>query len=354
MAEALREWGPALLAWVVLASRGLGGSPARRRVRWVLFGLACSLTAQIPLIYAALGDGHLARLLSHAGMVFAAWAGQEFMSVLTGHPRGARWQAWWAGGTFGVMCLLFALMPDLRPQSAWVMEYCLVYAAAQLPALLTVIGLGARYARAAGDAAIRASLWLVVAGTALALLYLLNKSALAVAPRLGTTFGFGRTVLPSKILPTTAYLLVLIGAALPAVVGWRRRHRQFRRLGPLWQALYRADPSIALDPPGGPDVLVLRDLRLRLYRRVIEIRDGLLALQPYRCPEVAARTEADGAAAAEAAVIAAALTARADGATPVNRPAGVTGGTDLAEDTEFLAEVSDVYRRLSRSARPGR
>ncbi|AXB42863.1 MAB_1171c family putative transporter [Amycolatopsis albispora] len=349
MAEAVREWAPALLAWVLLVSRGRGGDPARRRVHWVLFGLACSLTAQLPPVYAALGDGHLARLLSHAGMVLAAWAGQEFMAGLTGHARGARWQAWWAAGAFALMCRLFALMPDLRPQSPWVMEYCLVYAAAQLPALLTVIGFGLRYAREAGDAVLRVSLRLVVTGTALCLLYLLNKSILAVAPRLDASFAFGRTVLPSKVLPTTAYLLVLLGAALPAAAGWLRRHRQFRRLGPLWRALYRADPAIALDPPGVPDVLVVRDLRLRLYRRVIEIRDGLLALRPYRSPG-----SATGTAAAEAAAIAAALRARDGGVPPADRPVDVAGGADLAGDTEFLAEVSDVYRSLSRSARPGR
>ncbi|MBP2183404.1 MAB_1171c family putative transporter [Amycolatopsis magusensis] len=349
----MREGGPALLAWVVLLSRGRGGGLARRRARWVLLGLACSLTAQIPVVYAAIGDlagvSHAARLVSHAGMVFTAWAGQEFMAGLTGRARGTRGQAWWAGGAFAVMCLLFVSLADIRPETPRVMEYCLVYAAAQLPALLAVIASGARYARETHDAVLRTGLRLIVAGTALSLLYLLNKSILAVTPRLDSAFPFGRTVLPSKVLPTTAYLLVLLGAALPAVTGWLHRHRLYRRLGPLWTALYRAEPSIALDPPRTPDALVVRGLRLRLYRRVIEIRDGLLALQPYRCPEVAARTRHAGAAATEAAVVAAALEARAGGATPLARPAGVAGGTDLAEDTEFLAQVSDAYRKLSTS-----
>lgn len=363
MGEALRGWGPAVLAWVLVANLGRGDDAARRRVRWVLLGLACSLTAQIPFVYDGLGGlagwPHAARLVSHAGMVFTAWAAQEFMAVLNGRPRGPRWQAWWAAGAFTVMCLLFATLPDLLPQSPRVMEYCLVYAAAQLPALLTVIGLGVRYARQAHDRVIRASLLLVVAGTALALLYLVNKSVLAAAPRLAFEFPLGRTVPLSKILPTTAYLLVLIGAALPAGFGWWRRYRLFRRLGPLWRALYRADPAIALDPPAVPDALVLRNLRHRLYRRVIEIRDGLLALQPYRSAEAGAaaraRTAACGLddrkaeAAVEAAVVAAALAARAAGTPPGPPPAVVSGGTDLDADTEYLSRVSAAYRDLCRS-----
>jgi hypothetical protein len=367
MGEALRQWGPAALAWVLVLTRARGGGALRR----VLLGLACSLTAQVPAVYALAGQvtgvSHAARLISHAGMVFTAWAAQEFLARMNGLPRGPRWQPWWAAVAFGSMCVVFAALPDLLPQSPWVMEYCLVYAAAQAPALCAVVGLGLRQARRAQDRTIRVSLRLVVAGTALGLLYLLDKSVLAVAPRAGFEFPFGRSLLPAKILPTTAYVLVLVGAALPATLGWLHHYRLHRGLGPLWWALYRADPTIALDPPSVPDVMVLRHLRLRVYRRVIEIRDGLLVLQPYRCPAVAtaarARAVATGLsgraleAAVEAETVAAALRSRLTAAAPVPRSGPITGGVDLADDTAFLTQVSAVYRqsdkRLGRSGHLG-
>lgn len=362
MGEMVRQGGPAVLAWALLLTRRRGDDGARRCVRWVLLGLACSLTVQVPTVYAALGQlsgvSYMARLISHAGMLFTAWAAQEFMARMNGLPRGPRWHAWWIATAFALMCVLFAALPNLLPQSPWVMEYCLVYAAGQVPALATVIQLGLRYARQAHDPAVRTSLRLVVTGTTLALLYLLNKSILAMAPRLDFEFLFGRTPLPSKVLPTTAYLLVLVGAALPATLGWLHRYRMYRRLGPLWRALYRADPRIALDPPMMPDVLVLRHLRLRLYRRVIEIRDGMLALQPYRTPDITATAYTHAAAsgltgraleaAAEAEVVAAALRSRATNTPPTTHPTLVTGGADLVDDTMFLSHVSDAYRVTSR------
>lgn len=362
MGEVLLQ-GAAVLAWMLVLTRRRGDG-ARSCVQWVLLGLACSLTAQVPTVYAALGQlsgvSYLARLISNGGILFTAWAAQEFMARMNGLRRGSQWHAWWAATAFTLMCVLFATLPNVLPPSSRGMEYCLVYAAGQLPAFATVVFLGLRYARQAHDPAVRASLCLVVTGTTLALLYLLNKSILAMAPRLDFEFAFGRTLLPSRALPTTAYLLVLAGAALPATLGWLHRYRLHHRLGPLWRALYRADPAIALDPPVVPDALVLRHLRLRLYRRVIEIRDGLLALQPYRTSGIATTARAHAAAtgltgraleaAVEAAVVAAALRSRAAGTPPTTRPASVTGGSDLVDDTVFLSQVSHAYREVIRAS----
>ncbi|NUT98512.1 MAG: hypothetical protein HOY78_41535 [Saccharothrix sp.] len=366
MGDAARQWGPAVLAWAVLLTRR-GGTGGRRCLRWVLAGLACSLTAQIPLVAVALsqvtGSDDFSRWVNHAGMLLTAWAGQEFMARMNGYPHGPRWQAWWAGTGFAVMCVFFAATPDLRPQSPWVMEYCLAYAAAQLPAFAAVVVLGLRHARRAADRVLRTSLHLVVAGTALGLLYLANKTILAMGPRLDVEFAPSRTAVARQALPTTAYLLVLVGSALPTALGWLHHYRLHRRLGPLWRALYRAEPAIALDPPRVPDVLVLRNLRLRVYRRVIEIRDGLLALQPYRDPAVTQAAHDQATAygltdrhrevVVEATAVTIALRARAGGTRhvpPASSPTSTVGGADLAEDTAFLAAVSRAYRR--RADRP--
>ncbi|WP_199443147.1 MAB_1171c family putative transporter [Umezawaea beigongshangensis] len=361
MGELLRQWGPPVLAWALFLTRRRSEDGARRCVRWVLLGLAVSLTALVPAVYAAIGrltgDPDLGRLIGHGGMLFVAWAAQEFLARLTGLPRGPRWHARWVAGAFSVLCLLFALAPDLRPQSPWVLEYCVVYAAGQAPAFGNVVRLGLRYARAASDPALRAGLRLVAVGTTGALVYLVHKAVLTASARFDFPHPLGQTALVGKVLPVTAHLLVLLGTVTPALLHWSQRYRLYRQLRPLWHALYRADPAIALDPPAVADLLALRDLRLRLYRRVIEIRDGLLALQPYRDAGVAdaARARAAGAglrgqrleAEVEAATVAAALRARALGTPPAEPEIRVAGGDDLDSDTAFLGRVARAYRAHS-------
>jgi hypothetical protein len=356
--ELLRQYVPPVVAWAAFAVRGPGEDLGRRYVRRILLGLAISLSALTPAGHAVInwvaGTHDLPRLVGHAGMLLVAWAAQDLMAYLTGLGR-SRWHTWWIGGMFAVMCVLFALTPNLFPQSPWVFEYVVAYVVAQTPAFVNVIRLGLRYARAADTAVLRVALGMVAVGAAFGLLYLVNKAVLAASPRFEFAYPLGRTVVVSKLLPTSADLLVLAGAVLPALVSWVGRYRQYRRLGPLWRDLYRADPAIALDPPAVPDLLTLRNLRLRLYRRVIEIRDGLLALRPYRDPAVAAMardraTEAglagqDREAAIEAATIAAALRAKAAGPPPAETAdTPVTGGDDLAAETDFLSLVALAYR----------
>ena len=129
------------------------------------------------------------------------------------------------------------------------------------------------------------------------------------------------------------------------------------RLRPLWAALVRAVPDVRLPPqPGTPF-----SARYRLHRRVIEIRDGELALRPHLDGQVADEA-ADAARSAglppdrreaviEAAVITAALAAREDGVPP--RPAGATAGAAAPEPRNDLdAEISrllQVSREIRRS-----
>lgn len=82
-----------------------------------------------------------------------------------------------------------------------------------------------------------------------------------------------------------------LGVCLPALAGgarstglaswWRTRH-DYRALQPLWQDLTAAVPNAALHrrPPRWRPELAVRDVDYLLYRRVIELRDCVLALQP--------------------------------------------------------------------------
>jgi hypothetical protein len=247
------------------------------------------------------------------------------------------------------MCGVFAATPDLLPQSPWVLEYCVVYAVAVLPGYLIVAGVCLGVARRTPDRVLRTGLGLVVAGAVAAALYMVSRTVVAfdASDRASVTFPFGRGLLLSKALPTAAHVLVLAGVALPAFASWLRRRRQYRRLAPLWLALYRAEPAIALEPPG-----LLGSLfpsRLRGYRQVIEIRDGLLALRPHRpatppdLPDPPDPPDPHGPR-AEAATLAAALHARATGAPPLASPAPMPGGHDLESDVEFLCLLADAFR----------
>ena len=97
-------------------------------------------------------------------------------------------------------------------------------------------------------------------------------------------------------------MLVAAGGVLPAAQHWplvRQAgfYRSLRRLYPLWDGLRQAVPGIALDPvPTWADRLDPRDLRMRLYRRVIEIRDGYMALSPVDVPGIEETARCCGAA----------------------------------------------------------
>lgn len=104
-------------------------------------------------------------------------------------------------------------------------------------------------------------------------------------------------------------MLFLIGVTYPGLrarVSALRRRGQHRRehqaLGPLWTVLVRAFPSIVLRTPPRRrgDRLSPRSTHRVYYRRVIEIRDGLVQLSPYLDADFGEVVATDPAAAAAA------------------------------------------------------
>lgn len=131
------------------------------------------------------------------------------------------------------------------------------------------------------------------------------------------------------------------GGPLAAPGRWLSAYRTHRALEPLWSALRTELPQIALDPTA-PRRPVLWRAEFDLYRRVIEIRDGHLALRPYFPADVtgrAALTGTDGTAVGpgersaevravvEAATIAAALEGKRAG----RAPAGVHPSSPVSQ-----------------------
>jgi hypothetical protein len=132
-----------------------------------------------------------------------------------------------------------------------------------------------------------------------------------------------------------------------------------RRLHPLWRDLRDASPAIALHR----STRSLTNAHYRLYRRVIEIRDGVVSLRGYgdravspqlRGPCGTARDD-DQRAATMAAELKVALRAKAAGAVAgSSHRSGVTStesldggsGVDLVSEAAWLTRVARAYARV--------
>jgi hypothetical protein len=137
-------------------------------------------------------------------------------------------------------------------------------------------------------------------------------------------------------------------------------------LYPVWAGLCQAVPGIALDPvPVWADRLDPRDLRMRLYRRVIEIRDGYMALCPVDVPGIEDTVRAAAGrhrlSAADAATVTTAtrleLARRAELRGDVRAAGGAphadkdfTAGTDLDSEVRLLRVVAAHWATIRLAA----
>jgi hypothetical protein len=166
-------------------------------------------------------------------------------------------------------------------------------------------------------------------------------------------------------MPAYGVLLVVLGTTVPTLGPWLehlirgvRHRRSLRRLRPLWEILHEAQPDIVVAIPGHPlSPSWPGEISELLYRQVIAIRDGLLALQPYRDsadthelrhqagPELPDRRRA---AAIEAAAIRAALHRRRHNMSPRAYVPGSNATMpqdDLDSEVRWLTLVSDALVR---------
>jgi hypothetical protein len=245
--------------------------------------------------------------------------------------------------------------------------YLAVYLGAAAAGQAGIVRMGWRYARIARRRWLRHGLRVTVAGAVCGLLFCACKAWFVTGVLLGVEFRPAETSAP--LFGSLAALLEVGGLTLPAwgprLAGLRAavlRYAAYRQLTPLWRELYRATPQIALVPPRRYGDWLITDVSFRLYRRVIEIRDGRLALRPHFDPDVAAAARQLGRAAGltgrsldatvEAAVLAAAIRAkgrdqRTADALPITAALlDGPGGSDLSEEIRWLVPVS---RALARS-----
>ena len=378
----------AILLWLVTLVNVIAQRRTRAVTRAWLVGIFSLLAVASSLSVSAVTAGvaqvsgvlSLADAIERTGVIGAGFCAQSLLRRIREPDRG---QLSWRTGrsralTIALVVLWVAFIVGnvrgsevfgsvARPEF-WPTVYMAAFLGYMAYVLVDVMIGCWHYASSAGGA-LGVGLRLMAAGCASALTYAAFKVAALALVDLGPRMP---AFLESTIGRTDVVLagvLVAVGASLPAMVRrwqvasrWSRSYVAHDQLYPLWSALIAVTPGLALDPPGSRirDRLRVRDLDMRLYRRVIEIRDGRLELRELFAPSVVAASRAlasdrglHGRAAGafvEAKVLEAALLAATTGQA-IDAPwvGAIPEGESTADEVEWLREVARQFsppRRL--------
>jgi hypothetical protein len=368
------------------------GHPSGQGMLVLLFttlGLTCLFLSYAAQVREQRIYPDLPRLLANITTMIAAFALLALVLTISNPPAAARpkirRRLAALAASVATLTVIFAWVSPLPRtfgdfgHQYWTKPTLLVYIAvfiAFLGAALTELLLVTwRYARLARSRRyLRLGLRLIAAGAIMGLVYLAEKIAYVITQTASLTPPFGTDqhctspIHPGQCafeitLTTTAIMISITGATLPVwgpalAAPLRRswRARTCRQLEPLWRALYAALLEIALAEPPPDGTRPRHDLGFVLYRRMIEIDDGLLLLRPHLDPAVrqAALTAArlrgligdDLEAAAEAAQIGAALHARTAGIPPAVTTTPLPDAstrTGPRSEAAWLAKVSTAF-----------
>lgn len=347
-----------------------GDDPVRRAICGCLASLALATTVQAfsGAIDAGGGVPHLAEVLSDAAAMAAAGAGRVFLLHVS-YPapvagvRARRLYTGLAAAVATVAVLFVAVAPETAPPHAGEDSvYFYVYIWYVAITLLAVCRLGLRYSRLTGRPELRLGLRGIVAGGVCGMAFLGAQAVMLVGNEVGRPLHIDQSValpleMATEVLLLAGVTIPALGARFGALVRWIGDCRSYRLLHPLWLALHETNPDFSLLPPNRTGRRVWRrDVGFLLYRQVIEIRDGQLALRPYVHPGAVevARTlgrraglpEEQVRAAAEAAAIAAGIAAKAQGRGPSGEPSPPPApphGPDLDAEIDWLTKVSRAF-----------
>jgi hypothetical protein len=289
----------ALALWVVVFLR-LPTAVRSRQQRMLLLaviGLAGSITVYLDPVTAVVNRNLVfaqsCGLFMNAWGVFSAALILDFVLAATSDRRPWTVYGLMAATIGALVALNFTVSPDsgcvTSKMVPWYSPFWWLLIAAHLVAVIPCAVLCGRYAyRARGDRSLRAGLALLAAGFASSAAFwtVVLGFLLARPAWLGALFPLN--------IGITAWLMTA-GTSLPLVLeGYRlaRHAGALWRLWPLWRDLVDTVPHVALTKPG-PRVRDLfggpRTTYLRLYRRVIEIRDAILILADHVRPETVER-----------------------------------------------------------------
>lgn len=322
----------------------LGAEPAHPVIAWLMISLGLLATWTFLGVLAA-ASGQSARPLALVAVPLAAAAAAGLIQALApdagaaGPDPGYEWS-----------------VPVLASQCFLAACYC--------PAEAQIAVIAWRFACRVPVRHIRWGMRAVAAGAAAILVLVLARAVMISSCAAGWEAA-GRAAAPIAAVQGAAVITIVAGITAPA---WFPALAPLGRQGWLWAAYWRLRPLSAAVRQVVPEVTlprppgVRRNIRYRLDRRVIEIRDAELALRAYAPPQVASRAEAaarsagldpgQAVAVAEAAVIAAALAARRAGHPPRRdgTPADVINAVpvnDLRAEAARLIEVTRAFRRSS-------
>jgi hypothetical protein len=344
---------------------------------------AVGLDAVSPYIINLFGTQNITIILSHSAVIVLTAAQQVVLIYWANPPEKARPKAVRRIVAFGIVLaalvtMFFLILPGerqgtsetsslLNMHNPYYVVYLVLFVTASAVGQIITLRMSWIYSRVAGRAWLRRSMWAVVAGAGLILVY----CALRLAQILGEQAGINmKPWNPVQWLAgDVGSLLELLGwtaagwgPLFSAASLWIANYRRHQRLRPLWVALYQATPDIALDAPWSrvADLVLIRDLNYRLYRRVIEILDGQRALRPYLDPTIAEAVARQARRVGvtgerlgptlEAIQLHLALRAKAEGGPRfTDQMPGVPNGPDgdLPKETRRLTTLARTFRRCA-------
>jgi hypothetical protein len=386
----------ALFAWIFVLS-GIRRLPTMRReperlAVWLMF-LAFALVFTV-------GSSPLRRHLDgFAGVAeFSTWLAQSLvvsysvaalalLQLWNYEPHQARHRV--AASTAAVaavliaMAVLFFLSNPVHAgnhnfvhwygASAYFDAYLIIYLVTYAATNIEIARLCLRFARLMTRCWLRTGLRTTAVGSFVSLVYAADRMTDVVVAHFGMNLTAWEAVPQAgagvgSMLIMTGMTMPLWGPKASGLANRYRRLRAYRQLRPLWAALYARDPGIALDAPA-PGIARwrtlpqrLRDLDYHVSRRVVEVRDGVLALHPYLDPDVTQHARENAAqlgltgdeldAAIEAEQIRAALDASALTDRRRTQPRQAAMNNAPADLDSELAWLSAVSRHFNASPRP--
>ncbi|MEU4486619.1 MAB_1171c family putative transporter [Streptomyces purpurascens] len=335
----------------------------------------------------ALGTVNLSVPLAQ-GCVIALIACQQVVLIYWGSPpeiarRKARLSL---GAGLAVIAGLLVLFAALTPSTQRPTDFTLYYAhddvyAAYLTLYVAAYTIGElllartcwRLSHRSTRASVRVGLRIVALGATVTLGY----SAVRIGNVIAGTFHASLAEWENFawICGDAGAMLTLIGWIVPTLTDQAqnlqyriKQHRSYRGLRPLWLAFHSEAPEIALpiDRADPAQRRRFRGIAIKLYRRVVEIRDGRFVIRQYLCARVRERSEAHHRArglqgeelnaAVTADQILAGITARAAGNRP--EPCQLTDFADAERRTSgrpmddveaLLAVARNLHRQQTRT-----
>ncbi|RUL95100.1 MAB_1171c family putative transporter [Verrucosispora sp. FIM060022] len=260
------------------------------------------------------GVANLAKPIEHGSALIAATAIQ-FLFLHLGDPEKARRlmprRLVFLGAVLAVMIAMFhaADFPESEPlhfaerygDMPQVSIYMLAFLIYLGVTVVDILRMSLGYARYAGTR-LKIIMGLLSAGAAFGAAFVAHKALFLglkladLAPPWPEPVVTQTLVTFSVVLICSSFVLATLWKAVDGVRAWPRRSAMYRDLHALWYLLYQAVPDIVLVTPRRPkrDPWWVFGVEQRLYRRCVEIGDGIQALGPQ---DAQVRTVASGRAA---------------------------------------------------------